>query len=109
MKKIFMVTLLIFPLFSYAQKAQLTVIDPDIDDTELRENFNVHRGSTHKSSIPDKTSREELLKDLKGISDWDELKKDIFYMDLKSKSLDELSKKYPELSPKQLTDLKKRR
>ncbi len=93
----------------WAQKAEVLLLDEDIDGKELERNFNVRRGSTHVSSLPDRDIREEALAGIPEIKNWDELKKDIFYMDLKSKTISQLRKKYPELKIKDLKFLKKQR
>lgn len=97
---------LLFSLNLYAQKAQVLILDEDIDASSLERNFKVHRGSNHVSSLPNKTERDEALKDVKEIQKWEEFKKDLLFMDIKSKSLSELSKKYPEISVDQLKEIK---
>lgn len=105
----FLFSFFLITSLAYAQKAQVLLIDEDIDGKELEQNFNVHKGSTHVSSIPPKAIRDEVLKGVKPAEKWDELQKDIFYMELKSKSVKELKKKYPELSEKELQFLKDKR
>ena len=107
MKMLITISMLMVSLSAFAQKAQLIVIDPDIETREL-ENFNIQK-NTHESSIPDRDERELLLNQVAKTKDWDELKKDIFYMDLARKSVSELQKKYPELSAKEIKLLKERR
>lgn len=110
MKKLMILPLITFMISTaQAQKAQLLVIDPDIDSSELEENFNVQRGSTFKSSIPEKSDRDAVLKAVPKTQEWDELEKDIFYMDLGRKSVEELKKQYPSLSLKEIKILKDRR
>lgn len=106
--KFLFVLILIAPL-AHAQKAKVLLIDKDIDEKELQQNFDVQKGSTHESSIPDKNVRDHFLKSVKATSKWDELQKDIFYMDLKSKSVKELKNKYPDISEKELQLLKDKR
>lgn len=109
MKKMIMIQmLLLISLTAHAQKAQLLLIDPDIEAREL-ENFNIQRGSTHVSSIPDRDAREDFFHEVSKVQEWDELKKDIFYMELERKSVDQLHKKYPELTKKEIKALKDRR
>lgn len=106
MKKLLLSFTLLLTSNLYAQKAQILILDEDIDASSLERNFNVHRGSSHVSSLPDKAQRDEALKDVKAIEKWEEFKKDLLYMDIKSKSLPDLSKKYPEIPAKQLKDIK---
>lgn len=108
MKFILLFIFICMPL-AHAQKAQVLLIDEDIDQEELKENFHVHKGSTHINSLPDRHEREMLLTKVKATQQWDELKRDIFYMDLKSKSLSELKIKYPELKEKEIKLLKSKR
>lgn len=100
--------LLLFSSFAHAQKAKVILIDEHIDGSSLQKNFDVQKNS-HESSIPKKEIRDEVLKGVKASEKWDELQKDIFYMDLKSKSVKELKKKYPAISEKELTFLKDKR
>ncbi len=108
-----MKTLLIVILcFSYATLAQVQVqvVDPEVDTSELQQKgYQVTRGENEFSSLPDKTKRDSLLEGLAVAKDWDELQKDIFYMDLKSKTLDQLEKKYPDISKDRLKQLKVKR
>ncbi|MCM2351577.1 MAG: hypothetical protein NDI69_16255 [Bacteriovoracaceae bacterium] len=109
MKFILMFLMLSCLSVANAQKAEVLLLDEDIDETELKEDFNVHKGSTHRSSIPDRDQRQMLLSKLSAIEKWDELKKDIFYMDLASKSVSQLKEKYPELKLKEIKMLKAQR
>lgn len=90
----------------HAQKAQVLILDEDIDARSLERNYQIHSGSTHRSSLPDKSLRDELFKELEEIQDWEEFKKDLFYMDLKKKPLNELKNKYPEIHEEKLKNLK---
>lgn len=104
----FVLLLLLLTSFAHAQKAKVLLIDEDIDGKSLEKNFDIQK-NTHESSIPNKADRDLLLKGVKGTEKWDELQKDIFYMDLKSKSVKELKKKYSEISEKDLQLLKNKR
>lgn len=109
MKNLIFFTLLICTTEAFAQRANVTILDSEIESKELEKEFDVHRGSTHTSSLPDRDFREEVLSGVETVHKWDELKKDIFFMDLKSKSLAELKKKYPELTLAEIKSLKDRR
>lgn len=109
MKNLILITLLLSTTSVLAQRANVTILDPDIDSKELKQHFNVNRGSTHVSSLPDRDLRDEVLSGVETVQNWDELKKDIFFMDLKSKSLGDLQKKYPELTLAEIKSLKDRR
>ncbi len=108
-----MKTLLIVILcFSYTALAQVQVqvVDPEVDTSELEQKgYKVTREENEFSSLPDKEKRDLLLNGLPTAKDWDELQKDIFYMDLKSKTLEQLSKKYPDISKARLKQLKVKR
>lgn len=105
-KLIFLLLSFLLSYSVYAQKAQVLILDENIDSRALERNFQVHRGSTHKSSLPDKAMRDELFQGLKEIQAWEEFKKDLFYMDLKKKPLNELKNKYPEFHEQKLKSLK---
>lgn len=109
MKLIVAVFLLSISHLSMAQRAQVLLLDEDINDEELRQNFNVNRGSSARSSLPDRDLRDEVLSAVPAIAKWDELKKDIFFMELASKTIPQLKKKYPELKESQIKMLKDKR
>jgi hypothetical protein len=95
---------------AYAEKKpQVLLIDEDIDGKVLERDFDVRRGSTHKSSIPDRQKREELLKGVKETQKWDELAKDIFYVDLEKRDMNELKRRYPSVPEATLRALKEKR
>ena len=107
MKTLIFLSLLSLPFSLWARpKGELLILDENIETKTLEKNFNIHRGSTHRSSLPDKGLRDQLLSKVKQAKGWDEYQKDAFYMDLKSKSLKELQTKYPNFSEKELKTLK---
>lgn len=107
MKKLIIPLLMVLTsLPSYAQKAKLTVIDPDIDASELSRDFEINSPSPKKTFLPDRQERDDYFKGITAIKKWDELQKDIFFLDLQTKDLSLLAKKYPDLSAKELKTLK---
>ena len=105
---LFIITLTMSSL-TYAQKAKVLIVDPDIDATELEKDFEVQRPAKPHNVLPDKDLRDEVLSVVKTVQGWDELKKDILFMDLKSKDLKQLTEKYPELKESELKGLQDRR
>jgi hypothetical protein len=104
MKKLFLFTLLSFAAYS---QVQIQVVDPDVDPASFeREGYQVQSKPSHYNVIPEMDKRDTLFQGVKLPAKWDQLDKDIFYMDLKSKSMDQLKLKYPNLSEKLLKDLK---
>jgi hypothetical protein len=104
--KIWTVLLLfIVSIQARAQKADVLILDEDIDSQDLKKEFNVHRESTYKSSLPDRKLRDQALRGVAEVIKWDSLKKDILYMDLKTKDSIYLHKKYPEFSAERLKKL----
>jgi hypothetical protein len=101
--KLCLFLLFLISFSAIAQKANVLIVDPDVDSKSLENGYNVQKPS-QAYSLPDKEARDEVLKNIKSVQNYDELKKDILYMDLKSKSPAELMKKYPELSKQ---DIKK--
>lgn len=91
------------------QGVKVHIVDPDIDDSSLKDKYQVTRTAIKSNTIPDRDLREKFLKDVSSTQNWDELKKDIFYMDLKNKSIKQLVKKYPEFKKSELQDLKNKR
>lgn len=107
MKKLIILTLLIvFTTHIHAQKADLLLIDENIDASSLEKDFNVHKGSQLKSFLPDKGERDRFLKLIPESKSWDEYQKDVFFMDIKKKSIDEVHKKYPHFSKDKISTLK---
>lgn len=98
--------------FSFTAQAQvqIQVVDPEVNTKELEDKgYQVSREEKEFTSLPDRDKRDELLKGLHIANEWDELQKDIFYMDLKSKTLEQLANKYPEISRARLQQLKVKR
>jgi hypothetical protein len=87
-------------------QVQVQVLDPDIDTSSLEKKYQVHRDTKQANSLPNKELRDQLFQGVTKINKYDELKKDIFFMDLKRRSIPELLKKYPEFSMKELKSLK---
>ena len=107
MKKL--IPLLILVSFTTLAQVEVQIVDPHIDSSQLDGKYEVHKGFKTNKVLPNRDLREEVLKDVKVIQKWDELKKDIFFMDLERKSLSELVKKYPELKESELKFLKDKR
>ena len=106
--KILLFIMLFSSTISWAQ-VKVQIVDPDVDSSTLEKDFEVSRKSTQANSLPSKETRDEIFIGIKSVKKWDELKKDIFYMDLKSKSLSELAIKYPEIADRDLKILKAKR
>ena len=106
MKNLFLFCLISFPSFA---QVQIQVVDPELDASSLEEKYNVQYKEKVHNSLPDKDQRDELLEGVKAPLKWDELKKDIFYMDLKSKAIPELLKKYPDVNAQEMKHLKAKR
>lgn len=99
----FLFLLLLLSTTALAQKANVLIVDPDVDSSGLEKDYNVQKPSQHYA-LPDKESRDEVFKGIKAVEKYDELKKDILFVDLKNKAPAEIMKKYPELSK---SDIKK--
>lgn len=110
MRKIIVITFFTsFTIFAKEKGVHVIVVDPNIDASSIEKKYQVHRPKKHYSALPDRIAREELLKDVNATKGWDELKKDIFFMDLKNKSIDELVEKYKEIKREELESLKEKR
>ncbi len=106
MKFLFLL-LLSFSSLAFAQRAKVLIVDPDIDTTELKD-YKIERPELGYS-LPDREEREDLFVGFDAVKNYDELQRDILFMDLKSKTLKELKKKYPELLLSDLKKMKERR
>lgn len=107
MKKI----LYLFFAYSIIAQAQdksvkVQVFDPDIDSRSLEEKYQVNNNPNTFSSLPNKKERDKVLSSYPLTNKWDELKKDIFFMDIKNKALEELISKYPEFKKNDFINLK---
>lgn len=87
-------------------KAQLFLVDQEIDASELKNDFNISSKKADQSVFPEKEVVDNLLNKEEFTKDWDELKKDIFFMELKTKNIKFLVEKYPEVSEKKMKELK---
>lgn len=93
----------------FAQNAVL--LEEGASSPELEKTHKVQKAVSPGNTLPARAEREQFFADnwKEGLKDYDELEKDLLYMDLKSKTILELKSKYPELSPKELEELKTKR
>lgn len=97
------ILIFILSFSSFAQDSRIHVapLEKNIDTTVLGKKFTHHPYPDENLEFPpNKIERNKLLVKLKIVSKtdkWDELKKDIFYMDYKKLSKPKLVSKYPEL------------
>jgi hypothetical protein len=87
-------------------KARVLVIDQNIDTTELTKDYIVEKAAPSKLEVPDLNDRDMFFEGVIFPEYWDDLKKDIFYLELKSKSLSDLMIKYPDLKASDIKILK---
>jgi hypothetical protein len=93
--------------FAFAQ-LQIQVVDPSLESTYFEERHIVNRTPKVISHLPQKEKRDQVLNTIQLPSHWDELNKDIFFVDLQTKTIKDLLLKYPEIEPRQLEKLKDR-
>lgn len=110
-KKLMKKLICLFLTYSFIAKAhdksvQVQIFDPGIDSSSLEEKYQVHKKKSSYSSLPNKEARDQVLSSFPVTSKWDELKKDIFIMDIKSKTLEELVVKYSEFTKNDFLQLK---
>ena len=74
----------------------------DIKNTEFE------HAIEQESLFPPTTDRDQVFDSVHLPKNWDELDKDVFYMDLKTKSVHSLIKKYPMFQAKALERMKER-
>lgn len=101
--------LIIISTTVFAQQAIL--LEEGASSPELEKTNKVQKPVPPKNSLPARAEREQFFADnwKEGLKDYDELEKDLLYMDLKSKTILELRQKYPELTPKELEELQTKR
>jgi hypothetical protein len=73
--------------------------------SELKKKYDLEKSTPPSLNLPDLSIRNKFLTSIELPSTWDELSIDIFYMDLKSKKITELEKKYPHLNKENLIKL----
>lgn len=106
--KHFLLFILLLPTLAFAQqKPKVLIVDPDLDSAPLEKEFSIQKPAQHYA-LPDKDQRDLVVSGIKSVEKFDELKKDILYMDLKSLKEEDVRKKYPELSPMDIRKMKER-
>lgn len=110
MKKLIFI-ICVFSLNVYAENrgVQVYVTDEFIDSSSLEKKYEVTRVPDKDETLPDLETRDGFLREVDAANHWDDLKKDIFYMDLKFKTLKALVAKYPEIREEELKALKGKR
>lgn len=98
----------IIGLLSFSAFAQVKVhlTDPNQSQETFGDKYQVTTKEVKSPRLPSKQERDSLLQNVKEVKDWDELDKDIFVLNLKNKTLLNLSKTYPTIPTKTLKDLK---
>jgi hypothetical protein len=100
-----------FSLPAFAEEPKAILLDEGATSAELDKNHDVQTARPPRNILPAKAERDQFFaanwKD--GLKDYDELEKDLLYMDLKSKTILELKSKYPELTARELEELKTKR
>ncbi len=86
--------------------AELFLVDQGIDASALKDQFNISKDKADLKVFPRKEIVDRLVGQEDFAKDWDELKKDIFFMDLKIREMSYLTNKYPEISNKKIIELK---
>jgi hypothetical protein len=102
---------LMFSLPAIAEEPKAILLDEGATSSELDKSHEVQKARPPRNILPGRAEREQFFTDnwKDGLKDYDELEKDLLYMDLKSKTVLELKSKYPELSPKELEELQTKR
>jgi hypothetical protein len=91
-------------------QVQVHLVDPHLDASPLEgKGYHITREHTEFSALPDKEVRDQFLLEVPEVKGWDELERDIFYMNLKDRTLEQLMKKYPSFSKERLKKLKVKR
>ncbi len=94
-----------------ADEPKAILLDKDATSEELEKTNKVQKAIPPRNILPARAEREQFFTDnwKDGLKDYDELEKDLLYMDLRTKTILELKQKYPELSAKELEELKTKR
>lgn len=87
-------------------RAKVLVIDQDIDTTELAKKYDVEKEAPANLKLPNLRARDKVFEGVTFPENWDHLKKDVFFLELKEKSIEELIKKYPDLKESDIKALK---
>lgn len=97
-----------FASFAEDKKIQVQIVDPYINSKSFDSKYQVNRDNRAFTTLPDKKLRDEALNSSEATKNWDELQKDIFYMDLKNNTIANLGKKYPKIKKDELIRLKEK-
>ncbi len=102
---------MMFSLSAFAEEPKAILMDEGATSPELDKTHNVQKAKPPRNILPGKAERDQFFADnwKDGLKDYDELEKDLLYMDLKSKTILELKAKYPELTARELEELKTKR
>ncbi len=94
-----------------ADDPKAILLEKDASSPELEKDHTVQKVLPPRKILPARAEREQFFTDnwKDGLKDYDELEKDLLYMDLRHKTILELKQKYPELSAKELEELKTKR
>lgn len=109
MKNLTLILALIFSHYAFAQKAKMLVVGPKTETQRAIKEFDVEYAEPQLQILPEKIKRDAFLKNINQSKKWDEIRKDIFYMQLLSRSISELKAKFPEFSEIELKSLKEKR
>lgn len=82
------------------------VINSNADTNQLEKKFKIERPAALTFEMPDLGIRDIFFENIIFPESWDDLKKDIFFLELRSMPLNELIKKYPDLKESDIQNLK---
>jgi len=109
MKNLLLISFFI-SILAFAESHQggpkILLTDPEADTTELEKSYTVEKAAPPPFAMPDLNERDRFFEGVIFPESWDELKKDIFFMELKSKTFEDLVKKYPDLKKSDIHKLK---
>lgn len=105
------ILLISITLPAFAQEPKAVLLDEGATSDELDKTHEVQKPAPPGNILPGRSEREQFFAEnwKDGLKDYDELEKDLLYMDLKSKTILELKKKYPEFTARELEELKTKR
>lgn len=89
-------------------KPKMIILDKNVETKGLEKDYDLQKEAPKNLPMPSNRELRVLFQDEPLVSKMDELDRDILFMNLKTKTLPELQKKYPDFPPKKLEGLKKK-
>jgi hypothetical protein len=86
-------------------RPKIIFINKDIDGKEFAKKYDIEKPMEPLNVIPDLQERDDFFSGMKFPESWDDLNKDMFYIDVHQRPLSFLIEKYPEIKKDEIVRL----